>query len=379
MKFSNAILSFLGAASTFHQAMATSMPTTNSTSSSFLRGGGRGRGLSFEQASPDDFMLFEINDAKHNKSLAAGDNYDGNVYHQSPNDRYNAKWFFYPVPNHPDYYYIIDAKHREGIVAGINYDNHVYHQDVWDRDVAMWKVEPSHLPDTEGYYTFTDMKHQRSIVAGDVYDGHVYHQYVQGRRNGIWRLALVLNPDKLGPGFMIKNEQVLHMEYLTGSVVGNQPVVVSERTIINDSPDAAIEHTFSFEKSFTTSESLTTATSTTSGMGAAITETIGISEGPVKASVSATVSKHWSKTDSHSNTYKRQVTSTIHSSSTSIIPAHNRCTATFTMFMKTNDIPYIAQTLETYMDNHIIQKTVTGVWRATQFVGGNTELDCTPL
>ena len=385
MMFSNAVLSLLGVASTFYLASANAAisSSTNSTSA-FLRGGGRNqqpldRGLIFTQASPDDFMLFEINDAKHDNSIVAGDAYDGNLYHQSPDYRMNAKWFFYPVPNHPGYYYIIDAKHKRGIVSGINYDNHVYHQDVWDRDAAMWKVEPSRLPNTEGYYTFTDMRHERSIVAGDVYDAHLYHQYVDGRRNGIWRLTLVMNPDKPGPGFMIKSEQVMHMDYLTGPVVQNVPVVFSRREVDNLSANGTIQHTFSFDRTITTSESLTMTSSTTKGMSVAITDTIGISEGPAKASISASVSEHWSQTDSTSNTHKRQVTTSITSTSTFSIPPRNHCIATFTMFMETKDIPFIAQTMETFMDNHNETKPVTGVWRATQFVGGTTAMECTEL
>ena len=70
---------------------------------------------------------YYIVDAKHGRSIVAGDNYDGRIYHQDPRDRSNAKWRLEPVPGQHGFYYIKDAKHHKCIVAGNRYDRNLYH------------------------------------------------------------------------------------------------------------------------------------------------------------------------------------------------------------------------------------------------------------
>ena len=54
---------------------------------------------------------YYIVDAKHGRSIVAGDRYDGHIYHQDPRDRPNAKWLLIPVHGQPGYYFIRDTKH----------------------------------------------------------------------------------------------------------------------------------------------------------------------------------------------------------------------------------------------------------------------------
>ena len=42
------------------------------------------------------YVVYTITDLKHGLSLVAGDNYDGKIYHQSPNGRSNAEWTLIP-------------------------------------------------------------------------------------------------------------------------------------------------------------------------------------------------------------------------------------------------------------------------------------------
>ena len=53
-------------------------------------------------------------------------------------------------------YYIVDAKHGRSIVAGDTYDGNVYHQDPTDRPNAKWELEPTQA---EGFYLIRDIKH----------------------------------------------------------------------------------------------------------------------------------------------------------------------------------------------------------------------------
>ena len=53
---------------------------------------------------------YYIVDAKHGRSIVAGDNYDGHIYHQDPRDRPNAKWLLIPVHGQPGYYFIRDIQ-----------------------------------------------------------------------------------------------------------------------------------------------------------------------------------------------------------------------------------------------------------------------------
>ena len=65
---------------------------------------------------------YYIVDAKHGRSIVAGDHYDGHIYHQDPRDRSNAKWLLEPVHGQPGFFFIRDTRHFKYIVAGDNYD-----------------------------------------------------------------------------------------------------------------------------------------------------------------------------------------------------------------------------------------------------------------
>jgi hypothetical protein len=56
-----------------------------------------------------DMGAFLFYDKKHNKALIAGDNYDGNIYHQDPGTRLNAEWVLTMVADGdsgPDFYVV---------------------------------------------------------------------------------------------------------------------------------------------------------------------------------------------------------------------------------------------------------------------------------
>ena len=371
MHFFKASVQLFGIATAMNLGLATS--SNNSTKTTNLRGG---RDLAFTQVSPDDVMLFDITDCLHHKSIVAGDVYDNHVYHQDANNRNNALWFFYRVPNHPDYYYMVDAKHRKGVVAGIEYDNNVYHQDVWERDVAMWKVEA--VSHQDGIYTFTDMKHQRSIVAGDVYDGHVYHQYIDNRLNGHWKVTPLWNKNKPGPAFFIWDEQVLAIDYLTGATVQTKPVIFREEVYVNEDYKTSNQYTAEFLRTMTTTETVTTSTTTSAKLGAKIAYTIG-QKGVVNWQVEASVYGEWEQSETNQNQYSRQKTSTLSSSSTFEVPPRTRCVANFFLQSTTKDIPWTATVETTFADDHKETSQVSGTWRATQFVNEHTTFTCTPI
>jgi len=70
---------------------------------------------------------YYIVDAKHGRSIVAGDRYDGHIYHQDPTGRPNGKWVLEPVSGQSGVFFIRDTKHNKYIVAGDNYDGRIYH------------------------------------------------------------------------------------------------------------------------------------------------------------------------------------------------------------------------------------------------------------
>ena len=138
---------------------------------------------------------YYIVDAKHGRSIVAGDTYDGHLYHQDPTDRPNAKWVLEPTST-ADYYYIKDIKYNQYIVADDNYDGSLSHQPHNGRLNAMWRMVV--VTDTYGsksFYLF-DMKHDKAIVADDVENNKVYHQDPNGRSNARW--AMIPNSIYIG-------------------------------------------------------------------------------------------------------------------------------------------------------------------------------------
>ena len=132
---------------------------------------------------------YYIIDAKHGRSIVAGDRYNGHIYHQDPADRPNAMWKLQPIKNEPGYYFIRDTRHYKYIVAGDNYDgNLVYHQDANNRPNAKWRLVPFMITDSYGSTTYEirDLKHNRAIVEGDVANNNVYRQIPDGSPNAFW-------------------------------------------------------------------------------------------------------------------------------------------------------------------------------------------------
>ena len=64
--------------------------------------------LLFELATAVTSCHYYIIDAKHGRSLVAGDAYDGRVYHQDPTGRANAKWELLPLNGSDSGYYLIE-------------------------------------------------------------------------------------------------------------------------------------------------------------------------------------------------------------------------------------------------------------------------------
>jgi len=55
---------------------------------------------------------YYIVDAKHGRSIVAGDRYDGHIYHQDPTGRPNGKWVLEPVSGQSGVFFIRDTKHN---------------------------------------------------------------------------------------------------------------------------------------------------------------------------------------------------------------------------------------------------------------------------
>ena len=133
-------------------------------------------------------QTYYIVDAKHGRSIVAGNHYDGHLYHQDPFGRPNAKWLLEPVHGQPGFFFIRDTLHYRYIVAGNNYDGRRYHQDSGNRPNAKWRLLP--FTDTYGSTTYEifDQKHNRAIVAGNNADNNLYHQWPDLRPNARWAL-----------------------------------------------------------------------------------------------------------------------------------------------------------------------------------------------
>jgi len=126
-----------------------------------------------------------ISDARHNRSLVAGNNADNHVYHQEPLGRRNAQWRFIPAGNCT--YYIVDRKHKDkALVAGDSYDKALYHQRHRNRANAKWTISS-----IQGAYLITDAKHKYELIAGDRYNGRLYHQPHQNRLNARWKIEKI--------------------------------------------------------------------------------------------------------------------------------------------------------------------------------------------
>ena len=128
---------------------------------------------------------YYIVDAKHGRSIVAGDKADNIAYHQDPRDRSNAKWALEPVQDEPGFFFIRDMKHKKCIVA-CNGD--IYHRDPSNLPNAKWQLEKA--TDDFGSETFylIDQKRKKAIVAGDNADNNLYHQPHNSRANARWAL-----------------------------------------------------------------------------------------------------------------------------------------------------------------------------------------------
>lgn len=139
-------------------------------------------------APPSNLTVYRIlEDCKHSQAIVAGDNYDGNIYHQIAGERLNAQWVmrFAETVNGIDYYYLQDRKHDKFLVAGDNYDGRVYHQDHAGRLNAQWATMWGPAGDS---VLIIDRKHGKCLVAGDNDDNNVYHQDPNGRTNAYWKI-----------------------------------------------------------------------------------------------------------------------------------------------------------------------------------------------
>lgn len=124
---------------------------------------------------------YYIQDTKHGKFLVAGDNFDGNVYHQEHHGRPNAVWHFLECGD--GYYFITDKKHQKELFAG-DTKGKINHKPHGHKDQAKWKL----TQELAGVFSITEKKSGKGIVAGEVFDGQVYHQEPNGRPVGLWRL-----------------------------------------------------------------------------------------------------------------------------------------------------------------------------------------------
>ena len=118
--------------------------------------------------------------AKWGQSLVAGDNADGNVYLQTPENRLNAKWQFEQDPEFHEFYYIKDLKHRQYIFSGYKYDRKVYAGNLDPSYLPnyRWKLEVARTDaDRRGGRTvyLIDGSHNKALVAGSGHDdGQLY-------------------------------------------------------------------------------------------------------------------------------------------------------------------------------------------------------------
>jgi len=135
-----------------------------------------------------------LRDCKHLEAIAAGNTYDGHIYHQIDGVRLNCQWYlvFAENANGIDYYYLYDRKHNKALVAGDNYDNRVYHQDPAGRLNAQWMFTPGTFPDS---WLIKDRKHGKCLAAGDINDNNTYHQAPNGRANAHWTIEVVMGTD----------------------------------------------------------------------------------------------------------------------------------------------------------------------------------------
>ncbi len=130
---------------------------------------------------------YYIVDAKHVRSLVAGDHYDGHIYHQDPRHRLNASWILEKTET-AGVFHIRDLAHQKYIVAGDKYDGHVYHQDQQGRLNAKWRTVMVSSKNGIDTVQLLDLKHHKAIIAGDREDDNVYHQDPHNRLNACWAL-----------------------------------------------------------------------------------------------------------------------------------------------------------------------------------------------
>lgn len=130
---------------------------------------------------------YYIIDAEHGMCITAGDNSDGNAYHQHPRGRLNAKWTVEPVGGnkYKDYFFIKDLKHGMYLSSSSGaFDHYMYHTQLNPKkgskskyEHAMWKLEMV-APKAFGSPAFRliDKKHEKEVAAGKRQDNNLYQQ-----------------------------------------------------------------------------------------------------------------------------------------------------------------------------------------------------------
>ena len=246
------------------------------------------------QAQVEQPTYFYIKDAKHQRGLVAGFNYDKNVYHQNLKYGLHEQWRFEPAGG--GYYYIIDRKHNRALYGIGHKSGRPQHLAKGNNDLAKWKITSS----KNSGYILTN-KVYGNIVAGNVPDNRVYQQQHGNRPNGRWELSIAKKgTDKLP----FIEEVVLPMYLWKPPVPTLEEVVVTKSqfrdqifNITQDESFASKVSVMVFERlsqGFGAAETLLSVgmdagVKIATNVGDALTETITDALGPIGALIDAVI------------------------------------------------------------------------------------------
>jgi len=346
-------------------------------------------------SSAQSFASITMEDLAHGKAVVAGDNNDGNLYHHKPNINQqdsessikdNAMWMFEPAgqENGVNYYYIIDRRHGAALVGGDNYDGNVYHQNPNYRDNAKWQLLP--VSGQEGYFYIIDKKHGYALVAGNSYDGYLYHQSANSRSNAKWLLTIVEGHGiKPAPRELLLNQEVIDIKYHVGDkqyVPGGRPDVI----IISDTEEnrSSVDGTYRFSETETkrTTDTYTITNETSHSLTLKLGTQFGYNSGPnggffINASIG--IDNEWTtkRGETKSNTIEKTFSFTaekVHP-----LPACTKVKYQKKFEGQVATIPFTMHVKRTYGDMSTKVEYVNGKWEGVEFVEGEGNIELAPI
>ena len=264
------------------------------------------------------------------------------------------------------------------LAAGNIYDGHVYHQQPNNRDNAKWRL----VEKANNKYQIIDKKHGKALVGGDVFDGKVYHQDPGLRSNALWNLTVIDGAqNRIAPKEIVLFEKHLNTVYdIDKKVLDNNSSPKTSTLSAKYTNNTSREQTHEISEStqFTNSETWETTESISNEIWTEITATVGWKAGGgggMEATVANTFGFGNTTTNTKSKGGSATVTTTISFKSNTVIPAGMTTTCKQLIRSEKASVPFLTTAIRTYGDGSTKEIKVPGVWKGTLL--SRSEVTCT--